>query len=491
MKNILSKQSQRFLIILEHLYFNEYSTFEDLADICDASLKTIQMDINKINQFIKPLEIIYSTQHDCKILLKSNISADFIYSCILTDSIEFTVLEQIFFEKEPRLEDYADSLFISLSTLKRIISRINKQTKQLGFHISTNPVQLVGDEFAIRKNMMYFFKEKYINPKYPFNDFEQKVFDELIFSFVNIENRFFNFPDIERFRLIVYTSLVRLQHGYHYNFESIENSEKKIEFPIIENYLYADTFEALFNVTLTEQHIIELSHPILSDKFVFSIDDLKKISQETSPRQKELLHITQLVDDISMSLQEKLSTKNHETLISKLFNIRLWSRSKAYLLYNYKHNFIVNLSKDYPLVYYFLNKKITSNPKFSHFEEHEVEEFIYVLTTHWEQLFQVIQAYYPKFKAGVFMHSDNEHTHFMVQLLNQKYDSHFIFEPIIFTDYHEAIESFSQFDVIITDMSALKKEHPQTISVNLYPSPSDLDKIYNMYYKLFDIRFNG
>lgn len=96
MRLILSKQSQRHLQILEYLYYNDYSTFENLAKITNVSLQTIHKDLNKINDFIAPLHIESYSQYECRLIHQYEISVDYIYSCILRNSIEFRFLEKVF-----------------------------------------------------------------------------------------------------------------------------------------------------------------------------------------------------------------------------------------------------------------------------------------------------------------------------------------------------------------------------------------------------------
>ena len=484
MENILSKQSKRFLSILEHLYYNESSSLKKLAELSDASVKTVREDINKINQFIEPLHINFSDQQEYQLSKKNNISSDFIYSRILSESLEYSVLEMIFFEKESTLEDYADSLFISLSTLKRIISKINKQIKKKGFEITSNPTQIIGNEEIIRRTMVHFFREKYVDKEDFFNKPKQKIFDELIFSLLEIKNQFFNVTDLEKISLIIYVSLIRLQNDHHHKIPNIKNIEAKLEFPIVENQLYAEVFQSLFDIELTKQHIIELGYPYTSDTFAYDINDLHIISSKVAEKKDELYQINKLIKDISQTIDIELTDSQKEAIVLDLFNLGFWTVANTHLIYDYKHNFLINLSKDFPLVYHFLYQKIDSYFPCKDYKKHIIEEIMYILITHWDNLFYAIQSNYPKFKVGVFMNSDTEHTHFLMQILKQQLDNRFSFEAIEYMDYSRSIESFSQYDIILINKSKLKQKHPRTISIDLYPSLNDFNNMYKMYFEL-------
>lgn len=490
MKHILSKLSLRQLTTLEFLYYNEFSSLDQLAHLTNVSVRTISDDLNKINDFIKPLSIEFDSQNRCYLVTHENISVDYIYSQILRNSIEFRLIEKIFFERHQRLEEYADALFISLSTLKRTISRINKQIKKNGFEISTNPIQLIGDERLIINMMVNYFREKYLDRVYPFNDVEQKVFDDLFYSLVGEEVHFLNFPDMEKMRAILFVSLVRIQNGHHYPKHLLEPLMKKYDFPILEDPLFKQSFKSVFHIELTKQHIIEISYSILSDNFVFNQQELYEIGCNTPERTKAFQEIILLIDTISEDLSIDLNSEQRNILIYELVNVNLSTIAETYLIYNYKHNFLVNLTKDFPAIYHFLYNHIMDRPFFSTYEEHKIEAFIYVLITHWEGLLCKIQLFYPAFTVGIWMDSDIEHTKFMASILNQKYYNRLHFEPIEALSYSEAIKKFDNYDLILTNISNLQNNDHRTIVIDLYPSTQDLQKLYKTYFDLRDKYFS-
>lgn len=489
MNNILSKQNQRFLIILETLFFNESASFEELTNICDVSIKTIQDDIIKINEFITPLSIKKITLNEYQLIHKDYISCDFIYSCILSESLEFTILEKIFFEEENYLEDYANSLFISLSTLKRTITRINRQIKSEGFQISTNPVQIIGDEDIICRTMMHFFKEKYIKFEYPFSDTQKELFNELIFKILTIEKKFSNLADLEKLKLIVYTSLIRLQNGHHYSQSNIGHLKIKKILSFLENNSFKQSFEKEFNIVLSEKNVFELLYPMSKEDYIFNQKDLQKVLQKSKKEENKYQDICNFVDDLTKTLDTSLNSNKRNSIILDLFNIQFWTRAKTYLIYNFKHNFLINLERDYPLISHFISEKIKTNPYFKHCEKHEIEEVMYILITHWDNLIFIIQDFYPKFKIGIFMLSDLEHTRFMAKILSKQFSHQFNFETIESINSEESYIEFNKYDIILTNMSNLPQNKFKIISVDLYPSSKDLTKIYRSYINLCKSNF--
>ena len=485
MKHILSKQSQRFLTTLEHLYYNHDSSYENLALLSDVSVKTIQEDINKINDFIEPLQIQELSFN--KVFLKTpyNISCDYIYSCILTNSLEFSTLELIFFEQEHRLEDYADALFISLSTLKRIISKINSSIKKHGIQIATNPIQLVGDELAICLMMSNFFQEKYLTENYPFSKVQYKVFDELVRYALTDYPEFLNYPDMNRLKLYSFITIIRIQNGHAFVTDFFERAQNEdFRFPFLNNYLFKKTFKSVFHIELNKKNILSIAYPFLNDNFAFNYQEILTITTHNDVKKSEFDHLNSLLVTISDSLGLSLDKEKKEKLLLDLYNIRLMMIGNNYLLYNSRQNFLFNLANDSPNIYRFFEKNIMRNPQFEDYSVNEKEELIYLLLTHWPELFFAIKKQQPLYKAGLCMTSDVEHTELIARILKEKFPYRFDFQPIEFTTFKEAYKQFEKYDVIITNVSDLKDFKVPIVSIDLYPSLRDYGKIQELYYQL-------
>ncbi|MFW3537931.1 helix-turn-helix domain-containing protein [Vagococcus fluvialis] len=489
MRLILSKQSQRHLQILEYLYYNDYSTFENLAKITNVSLQTIHKDLNKINDFIAPLHIESYSQYECRLIHQYEISVDYIYSCILRNSIEFRFLEKVFFERHDRLEDYADSLFVSLSTLKRILTKVNKQTKKYGFYIATNPIRITGDEGLIRNMFVNYFREKYLERNYNFSNIQKKVFEQMLMSYVELRKSFMNYPDIETIRVTLFVSLTRLQNGHKYDAKLIDDVKYRYNYPMLRNPIFQQAVKSVFQIELNRENVVDLAYPVVSENLALDQRELLEFCEKSPELKEEHEQMKLLVANISKAVNHNLTVKRNEDLVLELMNSRLSTIGETYLLYNFKHNFLLNLKKDFPLVYQFLYQHIINNNYFNQYEEHEIDVLIYVLLTHWDSLLYSIQFSYPKFKVGIFMNSDDEHTRFLSEILNRKHYSRFTFEPISFFTHQEALDQFDNYDLILTNVSQPKNTKYRIVSVDLYPSRKDFFKLYQMYYELCDDYF--
>lgn len=331
---------------------------------------------------------------------------------------------------------------------------------------------------------MHYFSEKYLKRTYPFNEVQHKVFERLLMSFIEHEERFINYPNIEEFKIILFVSLIRLQNGHHYDQTEIKKIGKQYDFPILTNHLFKQAFKSVFHIELTKEHLIELAFPLLSDNFAFNQTELLRISQNSAQHQLDLEQIEELVITLSLKLDMPLTQTEKEQLILSLMNVRLFTVGKPYLIYNAKHYFLANLAEDFPLVYDFLEQHLLAHHYFQEFEPEILESLIYVLLTQWDSLLYRIQYSFSTFKVGVFMNSDVKHIHLLITILNHKFENRFTFIPIPYLTDDEAFSHFHEYDLILTNISNNQTSGYRIISIDLYPSKKDLTKLNHLYEEL-------
>lgn len=485
MRELLSTQDKRHLIILETLYKKNDISYKELAELLNASINTVVQDIKIINKQITPFHISFHPQEKTLSLKKpTNASIDFIYSNILKNSLEFKILELIFFEEFSFLEDYADTLFISLSTLKRVITKMNKILQKKEIQITTNPIQLVGNEKEIYMMILMLFREKYIDYRYPFEEKDSLTLSILVNDIAGEETDFWNYQDIERLKLSILVSLVRIQNNHYLEIDYDNIELNKYQMNLLNYPLYRFYFKSVFHIELTKKNLIELFFPFLPTNFATSFDDLMTLCKQDSNKEAELTSLINLLEDIASSLNMTLPLENKQKLILDLFNIRLLGISEDFLLHNTKQEFVTKLKKDAPVVFHFLKTKFAENPFVSQLNDYGKIHFTYMLITHWDGLFIKIQSSLPIFHIGVLMNSDKEHSHFITQMLNTRFDGKFIFHDIKASHIEECFKQFSHYEFIVTNQSQVNQTPKPIISIGLYPSAEDLSAINAMYLSL-------
>lgn len=85
------------------------------------SEKTIRKDVKEMNNFLYPVEVVTTTR-GMFLTLPDNYSIDFIYSCFLEQSIEFSIAEDAFLDEGWTIESLAKKYQVSISTIRRSIN---------------------------------------------------------------------------------------------------------------------------------------------------------------------------------------------------------------------------------------------------------------------------------------------------------------------------------------------------------------------------------
>ncbi|MBP1042448.1 helix-turn-helix domain-containing protein [Vagococcus sp. BWB3-3] len=482
MINLLSKQDRRYLKILEVLFDNKLTTLTSLMTMLNNSRHTIREDFDAINVFIEPMSIVTS-QHGFSLEYPLDINRDYLYSCILSNSLEYSFLEMIFFEKEERLEDYAEALFTSVSTLRRIIKEINAHTKQYHFSIKTDPLQLVGDERSISNVMINFFREKYPKSNYPFSKVEQQLLNKLIDYSLRDRQQFNNLPDLKFLQLNLLISLVRMQKNH------LRTLDKTTAIPhystdFLNDIYFKKSFENTFKIELNEANLKQLFFPFIYRQFAFSYEHALEIAQNSPDK-------AQLLNDIDQYLKiatEKFGfdlTTNTGAFTLEIFNLHALMIGDNYLLYDREKIFIDNIKKRSSVLAYFYEENSSLILKhFKNFGKKDVSRFLYYLTTHLEGMYNQFYGHQPVSKVGVFMNLDIEHTQFIRNFLEHTDVGHFEFYSIMTNDLEDAFEQFSQFDVVVTNLSNLNHDDVCIITIDLFPTKEDFKKLNDCYFKL-------
>lgn len=479
--NLLSKQDKRYLIILESLFLKESTTINDLMMITNSSRKTIRDDLQSINSFISPM-FIKTSLDGCHLDYPLNIGIDYIYSCILKNSLEYTFVEMIFFEKKKGIEEYAEALYLSPSTVRRMINKINKQTKKYDFRISTTKLQLIGNESHIYNTIIQFFKEKYIHQDYPFSKVQKKAFNTLINHALKKHSEFNTLADIELLQLIALVSLVRIQNDHQNIIDTKTNFDQFIS-EIIEDKMLKTLFKSVFRIKLSKENIIHLFYPFVKGNFAFSYNDVLNITKKDDKMKIYMDDTIRYLNSVAKILGIPISNK--EQIIIEIFNLIILNAGKDYLLFNKRKLFLNNFSKESPYITNILYKEIKNN--FSYLEnisENDTDQFIYILVIHWKELSNKIYLFNPIYTVGIYMNWDIEHSTFITGVLSQQFLGKLTFTPILANSHEGAKKEFEYYDFILTNISNLQNPNTSFVVCNEYPSVDDLYNISKMYSKL-------
>lgn len=268
-------EKNRHLIILDALIknTNEYISSESLAHITTASIRTVKSDISFLNSELEEDGSCYISSRKSRGYqlvvtdekgfgeLKNTIH---IYRILFYDkSIESVnrrlhILQTMLSREYTKVDDIADALFVSRSTITKDLSWADRFLASYGIQVVSTPgygLHLKGKEQDIRSVMTEVYCSQYhdIELLYPVDDFNA-YFDNSIYEDVRHEllkvlrESDLSFPDVSTKKLATYLCLIKGRHekGFQAEAEYDPEIEKSYEYslarkvfqlPLIRNHI--------------------------------------------------------------------------------------------------------------------------------------------------------------------------------------------------------------------------------------------------------------
>lgn len=223
---LFTKQQWRELELIAHL--TEHSDrmgYKDreLCKVLDSTMSTLQACVANLH-FMESLGRVTYQDGYLAIDYNDHCGLQEVYQRALRESQSLQLLSALFFNEFDSLEELAEALFISLSTLKRLITKTNSYLKkEFDIMISTRPVMVVGDERQIRLFYLKYFSEAYTISEWPFAEvINQNNLERLIELLVRQTDVVINFALFQHLKILSGVNLVRFQKGFTVN--SMNNS---------------------------------------------------------------------------------------------------------------------------------------------------------------------------------------------------------------------------------------------------------------------------
>lgn len=145
MKEILSSRSKRQLELMELLADNDWVTFTTASKSLSVPVKTLKSDIIELGALLAPATIESSKKYGIRLASNFGFCKTSIYQKFIKNSVEFQLIEKIFLHNFVTVIELANDLYTSVSTIKRIVIRVNQLLQIEGFTINLKKMQLIGD----------------------------------------------------------------------------------------------------------------------------------------------------------------------------------------------------------------------------------------------------------------------------------------------------------------------------------------------------------
>ena len=336
----MKKKEQALLNYLSE--FNKPVRSAEIANALDISVRSVKNYVHNINSLYGK-NIILSSRNGYELNLQNN------YSLVLTNSSEqipqtleersFFIIKQLVLNHSAHIEifDLCDSLCVSYSTIKSIISKMNKtySSYNLEFYCEHDCVRIKGDEINKRKLLSYVINEESKSSimnvnvlKDNFASIDVEKLQNIIFTTFKKYNYYLN--DFSSMNLLLHL-LIIIDRELNGNELNDGQNEVSIDNQVELNFLneFIEQLETTFDISINRYERFEI-YMLFKTNANFSIE-------ESSKKLKELVggNIIELIDkyveDINNIYMVDLSSKTFKTPFTlHLKNLLLRAQSGKY-----------------------------------------------------------------------------------------------------------------------------------------------------------------
>ncbi|MFE3575400.1 helix-turn-helix domain-containing protein [Lysinibacillus sp. NPDC059133] len=491
MRLLLNKNLLRQLQFLEKLYERDgWITLSVIAQALNCSERVLRDDIKLINTEFKPFQI-QTSQNGVMLTYPNHYSADFIYQKVLSLSPEFLFLERIFFEEKYDIETIANELFLSSSTMRRIIAKLNTFLNKYEIQIVTNPCKIIGNEQNIRSIMVHFFYEKYGVTYTPFEDTQIKVLDKLFLHVMQANHIQPNFPDLIRIKNWTMVNVIRLKN--HHKKIVPEHFPNHLDLSIFDNTLFCEWFKDTFNLEFNKETVQQLFSALLNNQYAFNYETLERMIQQKINKAWIIVpKIDSFLHCLATKLNIPIQNKEKEKIILELYNLQTMNYGRSFILNDKRRLFSERFSHEFSYFVLFLKEELT---KFQFHKEFKwtsnfFTETLYILIINWGHLLSALKSKVPILHVGIFCDADIEHTEFIQNIMVYQFGhliKPFIIEELNLSTFREVSKNY---DLIITNISGLKDISAPLICVNTIPLSHDLNKVQKEIFTLIHLKLS-
>lgn len=473
MRKILSHRDEMLLQLINQIAEREFDSFAELQAIINIHPKTLNSLIDYGNEVFYPIRIARSSAGKISLYIPKDLSIKYCYQMILKNSIEFQIIEHIFFNVLT-LKELSDNLYISDSTLRRKIRHINKELIKIGVTIDTTTMDFDGDEKQICHLIIYLLSEKYIDCMFLFNRHQERFIEKSILRIMRLRRMKISYPDLYRVKLWTLVVLYRAKS------KSSPSNHIKTTYS-------RSILERLFPVDLLRRNIglLSMENPyiIFIEFFFFNRLSLSYKELERKCTRDQLLNQNKERFESILDLIEKeflISADGcREQIILDLCNVSMTQINNPFILYDKYSQFVSEVSK--------ANSQFTTRLKilfYSYFpeaEDYTINSFIYILYTHWNNLFSLLRQQAKKVSISLVFDSDTEHMYFIKNLIETVFRDLFTIKVIDNFKSLSELKNCISTSFIVTNIDNLDLPNQDIIHFSMYPTNSELENLYSVY----------
>lgn len=476
MKQLLKTNEQRHLELIEYLYDRQdWTPLAEIATTLNYSERTLKTDINRLRKSLDSL-IIDSSSIGFRLLFKENTNLKSFYQMIFEQSTTFNLLEYLVTHESTETEQILDVLSISLSTLYRLIKKINDVLEE-NFQITINQTdyQLLGEEKDIRYFYYVYFSERFPRFDWGFQTIDEEAIEILLHVFIDILKLPLDYSSYITYKNIVTVNLFRYRQNYKMPLE-----QDLISFKLEKHQHELSAIEKSLDIALDTEAFNQLFYNFIHTDFVIDYKALTSKIKDDKDLDKNVKWLSAALDELSKA--HDLPLPNKEDILVKMMNATYCEKftpQSGYLLYNrikldvrrFKENF-PKFSKDVSEVITHFNK-IAKQPS----TKYTMDYLFFSFSVEWKNLSSALYNKLGKIKILLISDLSQGHANTLKNILEFSFSNQLDIELFKGTQLvKNDLDKFS-YDILIANFPLPESNTCYNLSIENIPTPKDLKKI--------------
>lgn len=477
MRRILSPQDSRVLHLVESLYDKEELFMQDLCEELNISFKTLKRDIEYARLILSPVDIKVSGNKGVKVAFPSNYSITYLYTALLSASLEFRLLEKIFLRETYTVDELAEELFISSSSLRRMVSRMNEILQEEEMEINLNPVQIIGNELRIYNFFIHYIVERYHFKKIIFTNAQIEAVRELVDFVLKIDYVELEYRDRERAELFLLVQLTRMKNN-HFIPEEFNPHRQKI-FLDTDTLVIEKKLKDSFYTEFSRQNLIQLFSLFSDGKWSFNYKKLLEYSKTNLELRQTKEKFEALIDSISSKY--KIEQASREDILVHLCNSRMLDYGTYHMLYDNLSAIVKHFKHDYFEGIEFIRLKLTEIFEGEVLKEYKLNEYISILIIHWDKFLIELEKKVTPLKIGFVYDVKEQYRKLIQDEISDRFKNRFTIKVINSDGLADIEKVENQCDLILTNLPGIVFPGLEVICFPIYPKEKDWSKLESFY----------
>lgn len=454
MIDLLNASDQRRLKFAEILSnANEWITLKELTQQLECSIRILKDDVTHFRKKFSDFEIQTSNQ-GVQLIYHQNKGIKNLYQQVLSESSTYQLLEALFIFEGKSIPKLSELLFMSSSTLYRLIRQINTKISKYGIEISKNPYYITGNEKNIRYFFYEYFYEKYSFTSWPFETVNEKALDKFLNFHIELTQLKNDFAYYSKFKIISVVNLIRYKNKHY-----VDTKGLKLDYvdsiPDLSPYaVLFQEFERTFDIQYDNHAITQIFTNYVQDSFSLNYDHLIEKSSKSKQIAAEISMITYTLDKLSE--ETNIPILNKKQMISAIRNIihlDYLEPRPEYTFYDQDKYFVKGLKNEFPNFYHSLYQAMKELRQFldKTLTEAGIHFYIYTFFTYWKGLVSELRKKFTKVRVTIISDRHVTHANMLKEFIAYEFSEQIVIDIYTGIELDRNILESLETDLIVTN----------------------------------------